>query len=153
LGQGTNTLNLAAGTNSISTFGVMQVNGSASNDALTLLNGGAGDTIDLGAGSDTLNLTVAAAGGITVNNAENVNGSAGADFITIANTAGTTTVTGGGGADFITASAAPDVFRYTSASDSSVATGMDTINNFDANLDTIQLAGVAGLTGQIHFVG
>ncbi|GGI24311.1 beta strand repeat-containing protein [Bradyrhizobium guangdongense] len=151
LQQGNNTLNLAAGTNSITAFNVQHLNGTASDDVLTMLNDAGGDTIDLGAGNDTLNLT-GFTGGVTVANVEHVNGSSQTDFITIANTSGTTTVTGGGGNDFITASAAVDVFRYTDASDSSVATGEDTINNFDAGQDQILLDGVAGLAGSVHFM-
>jgi VCBS repeat-containing protein len=151
LAQGNNTLNLAAGTNSLTAYNVQQINGSASDDVLTMLNNAGGDTIDLGAGNDTLNLSVFA-GGVTVNNVEHVNGSADGDFITIANTTGTTTVTGGGGADFITASAATDIIRYTDASESSAATGGDTVTNFDAAHDQFLLDGVAGLAGSVHFM-
>ncbi|MDN5003916.1 VCBS domain-containing protein [Bradyrhizobium sp. GCM10027634] len=151
LQQGNNTLDLAAGTNSITAYNVQHINGTASDDALTMLNDAGGDTIDLGAGNDTLNLT-GFNGGVTVINVEHVNGSNQTDFITIANTLGTTTVTGGGGNDFITASAATDVFRYTDASESSMATGEDTINNFDATQDQILLDGVAGLAGSVHFM-
>ena len=151
LQEGNNTLNLAAGTNSLTAYNVQQINGSASDDVLTMLNNAGGDTIDLGAGNDTLNLSVFA-GGVTVNNVEHVNGSSDGDFITIANTTGTTTVTGGGGADFIAASAATDIIRYTDASESSVATGEDIINNFDAAHDSFLLDGVAGLAGSVHFM-
>ncbi|MEH2565235.1 VCBS domain-containing protein [Bradyrhizobium sp. AZCC 2289] len=151
LQEGNNTLNLAAGTNSLTAYNVQQINGSASDDVLTMLNNAGGDTIDLGAGNDTLNLSVFA-GGVTVNNVEHVNGSTDGDFITIANTTGTTTVTGGGGADFITASAATDIIRYTDASESSVATGEDTVTNFDAAHDQFLLDGVAGLAGSVHFM-
>ena len=151
LQEGNNTLNLAAGTNSLTAYNVQQINGTASDDVLTMLNNAGGDTIDLGAGTDTLNLSVFS-GGVTVNNVEHVNGSSDSDFITVANTIGTTTVTGGGGADFITASAATDIIRYTDASKSSVATGEDTINNFDAAHDSFLLDGVAGLAGAVHFM-
>jgi VCBS repeat-containing protein len=151
LQEGNNRLNLAAGTNSLVAYNVQQINGSASDDVLTMLNNAGGDTIDLGAGNDTLNLSVFA-GGVTVNNVEHVNGSTDGDFITIANTTGTTTVTGGGGADFITASAATDIIRYTDASESSAATGEDTVTNFDAAHDSFLLDGVAGLAGSVHFM-
>jgi VCBS repeat-containing protein len=151
LQEGNNTLNLAAGTNSLTAFNVQHINGSASDDVLTMLNDAGGDIIDLGAGNDTLNLTVFT-GGVTVANVEHVIGSANTDFITIANAAGTTTVTGGGSGDFITASAATDVIRYTDASESSAATGEDTVTNFDAAHDSFLLDGVAGLAGSVHFM-
>ena len=116
-----------------------------------MLNDAGGDTIDLGAGNDTLNLT-GFTGGVTVVNVEHVNGSAATDFITDASVLGTATITGGGGSDVITAGAATDIIRYTAASESSVATGEDTVNNFDAAHDQFLLDGVAGLAGSIHFM-
>lgn len=150
LQQGDNTLNLAAGTNSITAYNVQHVNGSASDDVLTMVDAG-GSSVDLGAGNDTLNLVGAAS--VTVANVEHVNGGAFTDFITDATVIGTTTITGGGGADFITLGAATDVVRYTDASESSVATGLDTITNFDATQDTFAFDHVAGLASQIHYVG
>ena len=149
LQQGNNTLQLAAGANSITAFNVQHINGTASDDVLTMLNDAGGDTIDLGAGNDTLNLT-GFTGGVTVVNVEHVNGSAATDFITDASVLGTATITGGGGSDVITAGAATDIIRYTAASESSVATGEDTVNNFDAAHDQFLLDGVAGLAGSIH---
>ena len=151
LQQGDNTLNLAAGTNSITAYNVQHINGSGSDDVLTMLNDAGGDTIDLGAGNDTLNLTQFT-GGVSVANVEHVNGSAATDFITDAGVLGTTTITGGGGADFITAGAATDIIRYTDASESSAATGEDTVNNFDAAHDQFLFDNVAGLAGQVHFM-
>ncbi len=62
LGNGTNTLNLAAGINSLTgVFDVQSINGSASSDTLTLgqVGGQTGVTrVDLGAGNDTLNLSL-----------------------------------------------------------------------------------------------
>jgi VCBS repeat-containing protein len=151
LQEGNNTLNLAAGTNSLTAYNVQHINGTASDDVLTMLNDAGGDTIDLGAGNDTLNLSVSA-GGVTVANVEHVNGSSAADVITDASVLGTTTITGGGGADIISVGAATDIIRYTDASESSVATGEDTVNNFDASHDQFLLDGVAGLAGQVHFM-
>ena len=109
----------------------------------------------MGDGNDVVNFQ-AGANGVTVVNAETVNGSAGNDFITIGNASGNTTVTGGGGADTITASAAPDNFRFVSTADSAVGNG-DQIVNFDAAKDTFDFSGMTGgpngLTGAIHFVG
>nr|WP_249810728.1 VCBS domain-containing protein [Bradyrhizobium sp. 17] len=149
LQQGDNTLNLAAGTNSVSTYGVQHINGSASADALTLFNAG-GIAVDLGAGNDSVDLVGPAS--VTVKNVEHVNGSAFTDFITDVGVFGTTVITGGGGADFMTAGAAVDVIRYTDASESSAATAMDDVNNFDATQDQFLLDGVAGLAGSVHFM-
>ncbi|TYL84331.1 VCBS domain-containing protein [Bradyrhizobium cytisi] len=146
---GDNTLNLAAGTNSITAYNVQHVNGSASDDVLTMIDAG-GSAVDLGAGNDTLNLVGPAS--VTVTNVEQVNGSAFTDFITDATVVGTTTITGGGGSDFITAGAATDVIRYTDASESSSATGMDAVTNFDATQDQFLLDGAAGAAGAIHFM-
>ncbi|MBR1212046.1 VCBS domain-containing protein [Bradyrhizobium sp. JYMT SZCCT0180] len=150
LGDGNNTLNLAAGTNSVLGYGLQTINGTASADVLTTLENAAGSTIDLGAGIDTLNLGVIATG-VTVKNVENVNGSTFNDTITIANTSGTTTVTGGMGSDFITASAGQDNIRYTSAAQAGIGGG-ETVNDFNVANDTFVLDHVAGLAGQIHFV-
>ena len=150
LGDGNNTLNLAAGTNSVQGYGLQTINGTASADVLTTLENAAGSTIDLGADIDTLNLGVIATG-VTVKNIENVNGSAFNDTITIANTSGTTTVTGGMGSDFITASAGQDNIRYTNAAQAGIGGG-ETVNDFNAANDTFVLDHVAGLAGQIHFV-
>ena len=81
-----------------------------------MLNDAGGTTIDLGAGNNTLNLTVT--GGVTVVNVEHVNGSAATDFITDAGVVGTTTITGGGGAGLHYLDIATDIIRYTDASDS-----------------------------------
>ena len=150
LQQGDNTLNLAAGTNSITTFNVEHINGSASDDSLNLQNQ-IFSSIDLGAGDDTLTLADGF-NNVTVNNVEHVFGGAGSDNIVIANATGTTTVTGGMGSDSITASAATDVIRYTDASESSAITGEDTVANFDAAHDQFLLDGVSGLAGQVHFM-
>ena len=152
LQQGDNTLNLAAGTNSITAYNVQHINGSASDDVLTMherrrrrhhrprrrqRHAESQPASPAVSRSPTSSTSTAAAG---------------SDFITIANTTGTTTVTGGGGNDFITASAATDIIRYTDASESSAATGLDTINNFDATQDQFLLDGVAGLAGSVHFM-
>ncbi|MBR1143698.1 tandem-95 repeat protein [Bradyrhizobium sp. AUGA SZCCT0431] len=150
LGDGNNTLNLAAGTNSVQGYGLQTINGTTSADVLTTLENAAGSTIDLGADTDTLNLGFIATG-VTVKNVENVNGSAFNDTITIANTSGTTTVTGGMGSDFITASAGQDNIRYTSAAQAGIGGG-ETVNDFNAANDAFVLDHVAGLAGQIHFV-
>jgi hypothetical protein len=116
------------------------VNGSASEDVLTVSQPTFTTTFDMGAGNDVINF-VGQAYGATVINAETVNGSDQSDFITIGNTTGTTTVTGGLGADSLVASAAADNFRFTSAADSQTGNG-DTIVNFDPAQDTFTFAGM-----------
>ncbi|GAA0001098.1 hypothetical protein BRDID11002_10980 [Bradyrhizobium diazoefficiens] len=76
LAQGNNTLNLAAGVNSLdSLFNMAQLNGSASDDTLTVTQQSFGTVFDMGAGNDTINFQ-STAGGVTVVNTETVNGSA-----------------------------------------------------------------------------
>ena len=153
LQQGSNALNLADGSNSVSLFGVQTINSaaSASNDTLTILNGIGNATIDLGAGIDTLNLS-SGSFGLTVDNVENINGSADNDTITIGTTTGPTTVTGGLGADFVTAGAGQDIIRFTSAAESTGGSGINSVNNFDVATDRIALDHVAGLASEVHFV-
>ncbi len=135
--------------------GINTVNGSASDDVLTVSQPSFTTTFDMGAGNDTVNFA-GQAFGATVVNAETVNGSAGSDFITIGNTTGTTTVTGGLGADTLVASAAADNFRFTSAAESQTGNG-DTVVNFNAASDTFTFAGMtggpSGFSGPVHFVG
>jgi Ca2+-binding RTX toxin-like protein len=154
LGDGNNTLNLAAGTNSVENlFNVGHVNGSAGDDVLTINQQASGSTIDMGAGNDTVNFN-APAGNVTVLNAETVNGSNGNDAIIIGNTTGTTTVTGGLGADTITASASADNFHFASAAESAVGAG-DQIVNFNATTDNFvftNMSGPYGFAGPVHFM-
>src|ERR1035437_3302945 len=135
--------------------GINTVNGSSSDDVLTVSQPSFTTTFDMGAGNDTVNFA-GQAFGATVVNAETVNGSAGSDFITIGNTTGTTTVTGGLGADTLVASAAADNFRFTSAAESQTGNG-DTVVNFNAASDTSTFAGMtggpSGFSGPVHFVG
>jgi Ca2+-binding RTX toxin-like protein len=162
LANGTNTLNLAAGTNVLTNLNnVQNINGSASGDTLTMsgnifMSSGT-PTVDLGGGTDTLNVSNTAFG-ITVVNIETVNGSAGVDTIAIGNTAGPTTVTAGLGKDFLTASSGEDHFRFTSASESGVsALNRDVVTGFDASTDRFDFSGMAGgpngFTGPVDFLG
>jgi len=154
LGDGNNTLNLAAGTNSLeSLVNINLVNGSASDDVLTVSQPSFTTTFDMSAGNDVVNFA-GQAFGATVINAETVNGSDSNDFITIGNTTGTTTVTGGLGADSITAGSTPVNFNFTAAAESQTGNG-DQILNFNANQDTFtftNMTGPNGFTGPIHFV-
>ncbi|UPJ41118.1 hypothetical protein IVB40_28100 [Bradyrhizobium sp. 40] len=154
LGPGTNTVTLAAGTNSLDgLYNINQINGSSTDDVLTLTQQSFG-TIDMGGGNDTVNF-VGTAGTVIVVNAETVNGSIGNDFIAIGNTSGTTMVTGGMGADNITASVAADNFNFNSAAESQTGNG-DTVVSFNAANDAFvftNMTGPNGFTGPIHFVG
>jgi Ca2+-binding RTX toxin-like protein len=152
MGEGTaNVLNLAAGSNSFDNlFNVNLINGSASNDTLTLQANPA-NTIDLGDGNDTVTFN-SNVFDITVANVENINGSANFDRITISNTAlGSTTITAGAGADEVTASAGHDNFRFTSIADSA-AGAADTIHNFDAANDSFTFSGITIVGGSIEYV-
>ena len=109
------------------------VNGSASNDTLTI-SGQSGGTFDLGDGTDTVTFNTNVFN-TTVIDAENIVGSSNFDQITIGtNTAGNTTITAGGGADWVTASVGDDNFRFTSISDLAASAG-DTVYNFDASIE------------------
>jgi Ca2+-binding RTX toxin-like protein len=154
LQQGSNTLNLAAGSNTFDNlWNIDHVNGTSSNDTLTIQGGGAGAAIDLGDGNDTLNLN-GGSFGVTISNVETINGSAFSDNFTISNVVtGSTTVTAGAGADAITASAGQDNFRFASVADSTINGQNDTITNFDAAHDTFTFAGITVGGGQIDYVG
>ena len=154
LAQGSNTLNLAAGVNTLGSgvFGLSFINGSATGDVLTM-QGSNGNTIDLDDGTDTLNFTQSAIN-VTVANVENVNLSANFDTLIIGgNSTGITTVTAGVGADAITGSAGQDNFRFTSVGDSTINGARDTITSFDASIDTFTFAGIAHNGDHIEYIG
>jgi Ca2+-binding RTX toxin-like protein len=148
LQQGNNTLNLASGANTLGTvYNVRTINGTSSGDTLTL----AGDvydpagatTVDLGGGTDTLNLTDDGGMNLIVTGAETINGTAFMDTIQLGSGS---VVTGGMGADSITASAGADSFRFTSVNESAVGGFRDQVTGFDAGTDTFIFDGVGGLT-------
>ncbi|MBR1287760.1 beta strand repeat-containing protein [Bradyrhizobium ottawaense] len=150
LGEGTNVLNLAAGSNSFDNlWNVNLLNGSSSDDILTL-QGSPANVIDLGGGNDTLNFS-ANVYDITVTNVETVNAAANFDRITIGNASGNTTITAGAGADEIFASAGHDNFRFVSTADSA-AGAADTIHNFDADNDSFTFSGISVAGGHIEYV-
>jgi len=151
LQQGSNTLNLAAGTNSLTTYNIQTINGSGSSDSLTLQNSNYGVTIDLGAGTDTLTLADGS-NDVTVRNIENVIGGNGNDNINIADLTGTVTVTGGLGNDSITLGGSHDNIRFTNVADSGTGSGTDTVTNFDVANDAFVFDRVGGLFSEIHFV-
>jgi hypothetical protein len=154
LADGNNTLNLAAGTNSLDNlFNIAHLNGSASDDVLTVTQQSYATAFDMGAGNDTINFG-AQANGVTVVNAETVNGSTGNDFITVGNSEAPVTVTGGLGADNITAGSTPVNFNFNSAAESQYGNG-DTIFNFDTSKDSFtftNMTGANGFTGPVNFV-
>jgi VCBS repeat-containing protein len=154
LGPGSNTLNLAAGNNTFDNlYNFAHINGTLSDDTLTIQGNTASTTIDLGDGNDTLNLN-GGSFGLTVANAETINGGVNFDTITISNAVtGSTTITAGAGADNITASAGQDNFRFASVADSTINGQNDTITNFDAAHDTFTFAGITVAGGSIDYVG
>jgi hypothetical protein len=134
-------------------FNINHLNGSSSDDALTVTQQSFATVFDMGAGNDVINFG-AQANGVTVVNAETVNGSDGNDFNTIGNTSGNTTITGGLGSDTAVAGSTPVNFNFAAAAQSQTGNG-DTILNFNADNDTFtftSLTGPNGFTGPIHFV-
>ena len=87
LGQGTNTLDLAAGSNTLANAFVQTINGTASDDTLTLATNPFNVTVDLGGGNDTLDILAGTGffSSLTLLNVEHLAGSAGDDFITLLN--------------------------------------------------------------------
>ena len=134
-------------------FNINHLNGSSSDDVLTVTQQSFATVFDMGAGNDVINFG-AQANGVTVVNAETVNGSDGNDFNTIGNTSGNTTITGGLGSDTVVAGSTPVNFNFTAAAQSQTGNG-DTILNFNADNDTFtftSMTGPNGFTGPIHFV-
>ncbi len=142
--------NFTSGTDTLSYLG------GAGNEALTLgstnntvsvtdvetITGGSGtDIITLGSGDQT----------IAASNIETLIGGAGNDTITITGSTGAV-LTGGNGHDTLTGGSGSDVFRYTSASQST-STLTDIITNFEATTvsEVLFLDGL--LTGTFGFLG
>jgi hypothetical protein len=155
LGEGTNALGLAAGSNTLSVYNVQTITGTASVDSLTLQNQVNGVSINLGDAVDSLTLANGF-NSVTVSNVENIFGGNTDDTIIIANTVGSTTVTGGLGTDHITGSAAADNFHFASVADSAYGGATDVVTNFDASSDNFTFNGLEGANGfasTIHFIG
>ena len=157
LGVGTNTLNLAAGVNTLAAHNIQTINGSIAGDSLTLQNQVNGSSIDLGGGVDLLTLADGF-NAITVTNVENVIGGNSNDSIVIANTAGSTTVTGGLGSDTITGGAGNDIINGGGDNDNltggagadtfvyTTGGGSDFVNDFNRGQgDRIDVTGVSGI--------
>ena len=146
LGLGTNVLNLA-GSNTSFTIQVaganMTVNDQTANatEQLTVTNQQFATTFNLGAGTDTLNLTSAGGNNVTVQNVEFVNGGAGTDLLTLADGGNNVTVQniesvhGGNGSDFVTMGAAGSL----------AVNNVDVVTGSGGN-DTVTLSADPGVT-------
>ena len=105
LGQGTNTLNLAAGSNMLTNaFNVQTINGSASDDTLTLVNNPFNVTVDLGGGNDTVDILAGTGffSSLSLLNVEHLTGSTGDDSVTLQNNISGLSVDFGAGNDTLT---------------------------------------------------
>ena len=142
LANGDNTLNLAAGASSFTNlFNVQHVNGTASDDVLSISNGffepGNNPVIDLGGGDNTLNLGMA---GFcpTALNVQHLNGNGLDNFFTLMNNVNGMAVDLGGGTN--------DSLTLANGSNSLSATNIENIGSADfhavpASNDTLQLLG------------
>ena len=152
------------GTGSAFAFGVigaptsLTINGRTGDDHLTISTSVVNTTIDLGAGSNSLDLTnTTGFSTLTVKNIQSVHGSAQGDTITIADDSnGPTTLVGGGGPDNITLSNGADHIRYTAISDSTSAL-FDQIHGFTAGTDPghdyFEFAGISFQGGTLDYIG
>ena len=103
LGTGTNGLNLAIGSNSLSLANVANINVNdyvtSSNDTLTLLNNVSGVSINLGNGTNTINLAEGANSLDNVFGTNVIHGTESSDTLTVVNGLFQSTVDLGGGTD------------------------------------------------------
>jgi Ca2+-binding RTX toxin-like protein len=147
LGQGTNILNLAAGSNTLTNaFGVQTINGSASDDTLTFVNNTFNVTIDLGNGANTLNLAAGVNSLGNVFNVGSINGTSSADALTLAgqvgNLTGVTRIDLGSGNDTLNLGAQSFGVTFVYADND----GADVVSGFnDLNGDKIDVGGVSGI--------
>lgn len=119
---------------------------SGDGETVNLQNAQSGLLVNLGAGFDTLNLANGT-NNVTTADIETINGGTGDDTVTVGSSAsGVTDVWGGGGADQFFLHTTPgdqaDHFHYASLSDSPAGAGRDTISNFNADWDIIDLTGL-----------
>ncbi|MBR0950712.1 VCBS domain-containing protein [Bradyrhizobium canariense] len=148
LGNGNNTLNLAAGANSFTNiFSIATINGTASDDTLTVANGigTPGLSIDLGIGNDTL-----AVGSTFLNGAlhgvEHLVGSTGNDFYSLTNDQTGLTVDLGAGNNSLQIAAGANTLSVTNVQ--SIGTSdYNGIGGTPASDDTLTLlSNVTGVT-------
>lgn len=127
---------------------------------ISVSNGQAGTTFDLGVGHDTLTLNgnAAATNGVYVRNVEEVTSIGFADetIVIEGNSGGETTVTAGGGNDTITASADHDNFKFVTTGDSPdggvFGANRDVIVGFDTAEDRFVFDFLAGPTNPNDFI-
>ena len=124
LAQGTNTLNLAAGSNTLTNaFNVQTINGTVSDDTLTLVNNPFNVTVDLGNGNDTVDILAGTGffSSLSLLNVEHLTGSAGDDSIALLNNvsglsvdlgAGNNTLSLANGSNTLSANQRPEHQRY-----------------------------------------
>ncbi|MBF0248195.1 MAG: VCBS repeat-containing protein [Alphaproteobacteria bacterium] len=120
--SGISTINLDSDSNSAS---VLTVGSSTLSSGMTVNGTGGNDTIQMGTGATSLNLT-----GVTLNTIASVNGTTGND--TMVGAANATTLAGGLGADSLTGGVGATTFRYNATNE-----GGDTISGFTAGTDTL----------------
>ncbi len=129
LGGGSDNLNLANGTNSVSVTNVENVAGSdfapgsVSNDTLTLLDDVSGVTVNLGNGSNTLNLAAGANSLVDIFNVQHVNGTASNDTLTV-----TDTIYEPGGNPIVDLGAGFDVLNFGSQYETLTALNIEQLN-------------------------
>ncbi|NBZ88746.1 calcium-binding protein [Stagnihabitans tardus] len=125
-------MDLLAGNEADTLFGGLRNDWIRAANGDDLVSGGVGrDLLEGGEGNDTL------LGGA---DADTVKGGAGADLLTGAG--GGDYLAGGEGADTLTGGAGADRFVFASAGDSYITLGIDTITDFKAKVDKIDLIGL-----------
>lgn len=129
-GDGSDTINLAAGTTTLSINSIETINGTTGNESLVLENTVNVNSIDLGAGTDSVVLNSGGNNSISLAGVESVTANAGNDTITINGSTGAT-ITGGFGSDTMTGGSGADAFNYTAIGEIG-----DVINSFLSGTDS-----------------
>jgi hypothetical protein len=158
LGDGNDTVTFTAGATATFTS-VETINGSTSDDVVTLKANYDHATIDLDSGSDTV--VFAGAGTATLSHVEIVTGSSRENEITLSGSTGVTADMGGGndivhmglGADTITGGSGADEFIFTSAAQSDGTTVKDIITDFSSGDDMLTFSGLSGGTSTLNYLG
>ena len=132
--------------------GYSVIKGGAGNDGFNIRGAAKIQSLDAGAGSDTINLLSPSFSSFSYNftNAETINGSTGDDTITITGSQAAT-ISGGLGADRLTGGTESDIFAFSSILDSVSGNG-DIISNFEARNDEEDISLVGLLTGTFAFL-